>query len=264
MATSWQPAAVASACTRATTSWGICWTVSIIAVHTSNSSRACVERGAGHVGEVVPGGEHRPVGREDHPGGVAPAGLGERLGQLAHHVERQRVALLRPVEGDRDHVALAADEKVLAHGFMISPHRLGTGQRSAAMPGSAAMSAYLVVNAEITDQSQLDQYGAAVGPTLAGHEFKVLTVFTDPEVLEGSPGERTVIMEFADRAACGPTWYDSPEATPRSGSSVSPAPTGSPSSSTVSDAASQLGRARWPRARPSTSPWPSPRHGRST
>ena len=71
------------------------------------------------------------------------------------------------------------------------------------------MSAYLVVNAKITDQSQLDQYMAAVGPTLAGHEFKVLTVSTDPEVLEGSPGERTVIMEFADRAALH-AWYDSP------------------------------------------------------
>jgi len=72
------------------------------------------------------------------------------------------------------------------------------------------MSAYLVVNAKITDQSQLDQYMAAVGPTLAGHEFKVLAVSTDPEVLEGSPGERTVIMEFADRAALH-AWYDSPE-----------------------------------------------------
>ena len=70
------------------------------------------------------------------------------------------------------------------------------------------MSAYLVVNAKITDQSQLDQYMAAVGPTLAGHEFKVLAVSTDPEVLEGSAGERTVIMEFADRDALH-AWYDS-------------------------------------------------------
>jgi|tagenome__1003787_1003787.scaffolds.fasta_scaffold20932543_4 uncharacterized protein (DUF1330 family) len=72
------------------------------------------------------------------------------------------------------------------------------------------MPAYLVVNAKITDQSQLDQYMAAVGPTLAGHEFKVLVASTENEVLEGSTaGERTVIMEFADRAALH-AWYDSP------------------------------------------------------
>ena len=39
-ATSWQPAAVASACTLATTGWGISWTASIIAVQIWNSRRA--------------------------------------------------------------------------------------------------------------------------------------------------------------------------------------------------------------------------------
>ena len=40
VATSWHPAAVARACTRAMTTWGIDCTVSIISVHTSNRWRA--------------------------------------------------------------------------------------------------------------------------------------------------------------------------------------------------------------------------------
>ena len=71
------------------------------------------------------------------------------------------------------------------------------------------MPAYLIVNAKITDQSKLDEYMAAVGPTLAGHEFKVLAMSTDTEVLEGQGGERTVVMEFASRDAVH-AWYDSP------------------------------------------------------
>ena len=70
------------------------------------------------------------------------------------------------------------------------------------------MAAYLIVNAKITDPAKLDEYMAAVGPSLAGHEFKVLAVSTDTEVVEGSAGERTVIMEFADRDALH-AWYDS-------------------------------------------------------
>ena len=41
LATSWQPAAVARPCTRATTGWGIDWMVSIIRVQVANSWRAC-------------------------------------------------------------------------------------------------------------------------------------------------------------------------------------------------------------------------------
>jgi len=73
------------------------------------------------------------------------------------------------------------------------------------------MSAYLITNSTVTDQSKIDEYMAAVGATLAGHEFKILVATSDQEVVEGSPaGERTVVMEFADRAALR-AWYDSPE-----------------------------------------------------
>lgn len=75
---------------------------------------------------------------------------------------------------------------------------------------AAPMPAYLIVNARITDPSKIDEYMAAVGPTLAGREFKVLAVTTDTEVVEGTAGERTVVMEFPDREALH-AWYDSPE-----------------------------------------------------
>ena len=74
------------------------------------------------------------------------------------------------------------------------------------------MPAYLIVNAKITDPAKLDEYMAAVGPSLAGREFKVLAVTTDTEVVEGRAGERTVLMEFPDREALH-AWYDSPEYT---------------------------------------------------
>ena len=83
--------------------------------------------------------------------------------------------------------------------------------QSAAARETAPMSAYLITNSTVTDQSKIDEYMAAVGATLAGHEFKILVATSDQEVVEGSPaGERTVVMEFADRAALR-AWYDSPE-----------------------------------------------------
>lgn len=72
------------------------------------------------------------------------------------------------------------------------------------------MSTFLVVNSKVSDQSQLDAYMAAVGPTLAGHEFKVHVATTEAQAVEGTPvGERLVIMEFPDQAAFR-AWYDSP------------------------------------------------------
>jgi uncharacterized protein (DUF1330 family) len=71
------------------------------------------------------------------------------------------------------------------------------------------MSAFLVVNAKVTDLDKLHEYQKAVGPTLAGHTFKVHVSANDAEVLEGTPaGHRVVIMEFSDRDALR-AWYDS-------------------------------------------------------
>ena len=74
------------------------------------------------------------------------------------------------------------------------------------------MPAYLIANAKITDQSKLDEYMAAVVPTLDGRDYKILAFTTDTEVVEGQAGERTVVLEFPDRAALH-AWYDSPEYT---------------------------------------------------
>ena len=64
-----------------------------------------LERGAGHVAEVVTGGEHRAVGGDDDAEGVGVAGPPEGRGQRLHHVDGECVALLRTVERDRDDVA---------------------------------------------------------------------------------------------------------------------------------------------------------------
>ena len=75
-----------------------------------------VERGAGHVAEVVPGREHRAVGGQHDAEGVGRADRLERGGELLHHVEGEGVALLRPVEGDGRDVPVPLDDEVLVRG----------------------------------------------------------------------------------------------------------------------------------------------------
>jgi uncharacterized protein (DUF1330 family) len=72
------------------------------------------------------------------------------------------------------------------------------------------MAAYIVVNATITDQALLDEYGAAAGATVAGHTIKPLVVTNEATVLEGEAGERVVVLEFPSREAAL-AWYQSPE-----------------------------------------------------
>jgi uncharacterized protein (DUF1330 family) len=73
------------------------------------------------------------------------------------------------------------------------------------------MSVYLIVNASITDPARLDEYSAAVVPTLAGRDVQVRVVTNEAETLEGTPaGPRVVVLEFPDREAFR-AWYDSPE-----------------------------------------------------
>lgn len=71
------------------------------------------------------------------------------------------------------------------------------------------MSTYFVVNSTITDQEKLMEYQRAVGPTLAGHDVKVVAATNDASPLEGtSAGARMVIMEFPTREALL-AWYNS-------------------------------------------------------
>ncbi len=71
------------------------------------------QRRTPHVAEVVPGREHRPVGGQDDAERVAVAHLAQSSRQLDHHVQRQRVPLLRPVERDRRDRLVLLHEQVL-------------------------------------------------------------------------------------------------------------------------------------------------------
>lgn len=72
------------------------------------------------------------------------------------------------------------------------------------------MTAYIVFTREATtDQSELDAYGQAVAKSFAGHPLKVLAAYGSQQVLEGTPPEGVVILEFPDIEAAR-AWYDSP------------------------------------------------------
>jgi hypothetical protein len=80
------------------------------------------EVGAGEVGEVVAGRENRAVAGKDHAPGVAVTGSTERLGELLHQLERQRVPPLGPVHGDRGEALLGLhDHMVGPHGYNANP-----------------------------------------------------------------------------------------------------------------------------------------------
>jgi uncharacterized protein (DUF1330 family) len=72
------------------------------------------------------------------------------------------------------------------------------------------MPSYLIVNATVTDPAGLDAYRGAVGPTLAGHNVKILVSTNDAMVMEGDAGERAVVLEFPTRDEAL-AWYNSPE-----------------------------------------------------
>jgi uncharacterized protein (DUF1330 family) len=71
------------------------------------------------------------------------------------------------------------------------------------------MAAYFIVNARISDPEGLARYRAAVKPSFAGRDVKVLVSTDDATTIEGTPaGERAVVLEFPDRAAAL-DWYHS-------------------------------------------------------
>ena len=71
------------------------------------------------------------------------------------------------------------------------------------------MSAYIVVNAKITDPESLDDYRAAARSTFDGHPSTILVANNEAITVEGEPhGSRVVIIRFPDRAAAM-AWYES-------------------------------------------------------
>lgn len=72
------------------------------------------------------------------------------------------------------------------------------------------MPAYIVFTRESTsDQAELDAYMHAVAPTFEGHPVKILAAYGAQQVLEGTPPEGVVIVEFPT-VETARAWYDSP------------------------------------------------------
>jgi uncharacterized protein (DUF1330 family) len=73
------------------------------------------------------------------------------------------------------------------------------------------MTAYFVVEIDITDMEAMAPYREAVGATLEQYGGRFLARGGATELVEGSPEpKRIVLAEFADMAAFK-RWYNSPE-----------------------------------------------------
>ena len=72
------------------------------------------------------------------------------------------------------------------------------------------MTAYFIASYRITDPAGYGLYVPAVMPTLLAADCEVLAADYASQVIEGEPGEVTVILKFASKAAAT-AWYDSPE-----------------------------------------------------
>ncbi|WP_308015037.1 DUF1330 domain-containing protein [Nocardia coffeae] len=69
--------------------------------------------------------------------------------------------------------------------------------------------AYVIVTEDVHDAAGMTAYERAAGASMMDGGVSVLSVDSNPEVLEGSwHGTRTVVMEFASVEAAH-AWYDS-------------------------------------------------------
>jgi uncharacterized protein (DUF1330 family) len=77
------------------------------------------------------------------------------------------------------------------------------------------MTAYLIAEHKITDQSKFEEYRAKVGPMMAKHGGRYLTKGGSHKMPEGGHWnpERVVIIEFPNMAALN-AWYTSAEYQP--------------------------------------------------
>lgn len=72
------------------------------------------------------------------------------------------------------------------------------------------MTAYLVASYRITDPMGYEPYVPAVVPLLKAAGCEILVADYASQPMEGEPGEVTVVIKFASKAAAM-AWYDSPE-----------------------------------------------------
>jgi uncharacterized protein (DUF1330 family) len=61
------------------------------------------------------------------------------------------------------------------------------------------MSAYLVVNYDVTDPNGYEEYQSGAAPIMTGG--KLLALDADSTALEGEPGRQTVLVEYPTREA---------------------------------------------------------------
>jgi uncharacterized protein (DUF1330 family) len=72
------------------------------------------------------------------------------------------------------------------------------------------MTAYFVASYQITDSGGYEPYVPAVLPILQASGCEILVADYASHAIEGEPGEVTVILKFASKAAAM-AWYSSPE-----------------------------------------------------
>jgi uncharacterized protein (DUF1330 family) len=72
------------------------------------------------------------------------------------------------------------------------------------------MAAYLIATYRVTDPSGYEPYVHAVVPQLMASGCEILVADYGSQAIEGSPGDVTVVLKFASKAAAM-VWYDSPE-----------------------------------------------------
>lgn len=72
------------------------------------------------------------------------------------------------------------------------------------------MPGYVIAHFTVHDPETYARYRSSVGPTLAQHGAKPLVISHQCTVLEGSPRQQTVIIEF-ESVEAAQRWYDSPE-----------------------------------------------------
>lgn len=86
----------------------------------------------------------------------------------------------------------------------VSPDHSSSPRSRAAVPKG-----YVILTEAIRDQAGMEAYGQASAPTMIKAGAKVLSVDTQPEILEGEwHGNRTVVVEFESVAAAR-AWYES-------------------------------------------------------
>ncbi len=72
------------------------------------------------------------------------------------------------------------------------------------------MAAYFIARYNVTNPEGFAAYGAAVGPTFAGHDMEVIVLDHASDPVEGSPPSNTVVLKFPSKDAAL-AWYNSPE-----------------------------------------------------